>query len=195
MKANYDLIADEWCKHRKKLPEKDQALFDVFCDCLLPKVQVLDLGCGSGIPIAKQLVEKGFSIAGVDRSKNLLQQAKGNVPEAIFYQSEIESYEIRDTYHGVILWDVLFHFPREKHPAILQKIFEALTPSGCLILSSGGCDEEIPPFTDFMFEVEFFYDAFPPKQLLSLCKKIGYKTKNTLFSTNPMEKGIRGELV
>ena len=63
MKANYDLISEEWVSRRKRLPPKDQVLFDAFIDALPNDARVLDLGCGSGVPIAPLLIEKGCSIS------------------------------------------------------------------------------------------------------------------------------------
>ena len=189
MKAEYDLIADEWSSRRIELPMKDKELFDFFVQCLPPKARILDLGCGTGNPIAKQLSEQGYTIRGVDRSAALLQKAKENVPDGIFQQCDIEDYEIADQYEGVVLWDVIFHIPREDHQAILEKVYGCLSPGGLLIMSSGGSDEELPPFTDFMYGVEFFYDAFSPKKLLMLCEKIGFTVAKYVVVNEP--DGVR----
>jgi len=194
MKANYDLISDQWSSLREQLPPKDKELFDFFVDRLPQQARVLDLGCGSGNPIAKQLAEKGFSVVGVDRSKSLLQKARENVPSGIFHLADIEAYDIQPGYNGVVLWDVIFHIPREEHQAILQKIYESLTPDGYLVMSSGGSDEELPPFTDFMFGAEFFYDAFSPAKLLSLCEKIGYNIRKHVVVNEPDGKRDRGRI-
>ena len=45
---------------------------------------ILDLRCGSGIT-ARMLTDRGFSVAGVDLSKSLIEMARQKVPEATFH--------------------------------------------------------------------------------------------------------------
>lgn len=174
MKADYDLISDDWANLRKTLPEKDNALFEFFIEKLPERAEILDLGCGTGVPIAKLLSDNGFRVTGVDRSANLLAKAGENVPSADFLRAEMEDYKIAGVYGGVVLWDALFHLPRAEHRAILEKVFDSLTLGGLLILSSGGSQESLPPFVDFMFGVPFFYDAHPVNAFIDICNDIGF---------------------
>lgn len=174
MKADYDLISEDWANLRKALPEKDSRLFTFFVENLLARAEVLDIGCGSGVPVAKLLSDSGFQVTGIDRSANLLDKARENVPSADFRQAEMEDYRIAGMYDGVVLWDALFHLPRAEHRLILEKIFSALKPGGLLILSSGGSEKSLPPFVDFMFGVPFFYDAYPVDEFIGICNAIGF---------------------
>ena len=45
---------------------------------------VLDLGCGNGV-LTKQLSERGFKAFGLDASPELLQFARRNYPELVFF--------------------------------------------------------------------------------------------------------------
>lgn len=174
MKADYDLISEDWANLRKTLPPKDSLLFECFIENLPGQTEILDLGCGTGVPVAKLLSDRGFRITGVDRSAKLLEKARENLPAVDFLQIEIEDYEITGLYDGVVLWDVLFHIPRAVHRTIMDKIFHALRPGGLLILSSGGSRENLSPFVDFMFGVPFFYDSHPVKKFISLCHDTGF---------------------
>lgn len=51
--------------------------------------RVLDLGCGAGIPAAKQLVEAGLQVVGVDISAVQLRRARRLVPTAAFVQADM----------------------------------------------------------------------------------------------------------
>jgi ubiquinone/menaquinone biosynthesis C-methylase UbiE len=51
--------------------------------------RALDLGCGTGVPTARQLVDGGCEVTGVDISSVMLDQARRNVPEATFLQRDI----------------------------------------------------------------------------------------------------------
>ena len=97
------------------------------------------------------------------------------MPQQEWIQSELESFEPVGHYHGVIIWDSMFHLPRHEHLTLLGKVFEALEPEGVVILSSGGSDTDLPPFTDIMLGHEFFYDAFPVPVLLRHCREMGFR--------------------
>ncbi|ELH4233610.1 class I SAM-dependent methyltransferase [Vibrio fluvialis] len=175
MKTDYDAIAEDWNRLRTHLPAPDLALFELFHCYIPPQGRVLDLGCGHGIPIAAMMTERGFTLTGVDRSERLLSLARSAMPQQEWIQSELESFEPVGHYHGVIIWDSMFHLPRHEHLTLLGKVFEALAPEGVVILSSGGSDTDLPPFTDIMLGHEFFYDAFPVSVLLRHCREMGFR--------------------
>ncbi|MBY8140130.1 class I SAM-dependent methyltransferase [Vibrio fluvialis] len=175
MKTDYDAIAEDWNRLRTHLPAPDLALFELFRCYIPPQGRVLDLGCGHGIPIAAMMTERGFTLTGVDRSERLLSLARRAMPQQEWIQSELESFEPVGHYHGVIIWDSMFHLPRHEHLTLLGKVFEALEPEGVVILSSGGSDTDLPPFTDIMLGYEFFYDAFPVPVLLRHCREMGFR--------------------
>jgi cyclopropane fatty-acyl-phospholipid synthase-like methyltransferase len=55
---------------------------------LLPaRARVLDLGCGSGIPATRALVDAGHAVVGVDVSREQVERARRNVPEAEIVQA------------------------------------------------------------------------------------------------------------
>ena len=50
---------------------------------------VLDVGCGSGLPSARQLSDAGCEVVGVDTSPVMLELARKNVPGGIFVEREM----------------------------------------------------------------------------------------------------------
>jgi len=198
-KARYDLIALHWQKLRTMLPNKDSELLTIFTDLLPPHSSILDLGCGSGIPIAKSLSEQGHDIYGVDRSAKLLQQAKLNLPNAQFIQEELETFDYRafaknHKIGGVVLWDSLFHIPRKLQANLLLTIATTMSSGTVLILTSGGLENEHPAFTDTMFEVEFYYDAFPINELIDRCRLYNLKLINKSMLNMPDGKQDKGRV-
>ncbi|WP_017054440.1 class I SAM-dependent methyltransferase [Vibrio genomosp. F6] len=189
MKANYDLISQQWAEIRKELPTPDKVLFNEFIHCLPLNARLLDLGCGTGVPIDQLMLKHGYQVLGVDCSEKLLEVARDLLPEAHFVQAELETYDIESSYQGIIMWDCLFHIPREHHEPILSKVYRALEMGGVAIISSGGSEQNIPAFTGTMFDVEFYYDAYPVDDLVNLCKKIGFSILKQKLVNKP--DGIR----
>jgi len=194
VKARYDLIATHWIHARRTLPPLDRVLIDAFRAHLPAQADVLDLGCGTGHPIATLLADQGCLIHGVDRSPALLAEARRNLPDASFVEAEIEDCPIGGPWHGVVCFDALFHLPRSTHEPILRRIFEALVPGGVLVLTSGGSATDEGPFTDTMFGVEFFYDAFPRDELVGRCETLGYRVEKRVMLNEPDGARDKGRL-
>jgi len=75
----YDLIATEFANMRDSF-YLEQKYLDLLMSYLQPNANILDIGCGSGYPIAAYLIEHGFQVTGVDGSKELLNIAKLKCP-------------------------------------------------------------------------------------------------------------------
>src|SRR5262249_6811517 len=55
----------------------------------LPRgARVLDLGCGCGVPVARDLVAAGFEVTGVDLSDVQVERARTLVPGATFLRAD-----------------------------------------------------------------------------------------------------------
>ena len=50
---------------------------------------VLDRGCGNGIPAAKWLSDNGFRVTGVDLSDTMVERARELVPEGRFLRGDV----------------------------------------------------------------------------------------------------------
>ncbi len=194
MKADYNSISEHWLTARKTLPAKDQELFELFLGKLPINSKILDLGCGHGVPVATLIANYGHKIVGVDRSETLLAYARHAMPEHDWILRELEDFEPADNYDGIVIWDSLFHLPRAAQLTLLRKAAEALNPNGMLILSSGGSENDIPPFTDQMFGHTFFYDSFTISQLLLHCTELGLNIIKSALVNTPDGKRDKGRL-
>ncbi|WP_039912656.1 class I SAM-dependent methyltransferase [Cellvibrio mixtus] len=195
MKINdYDSIERHWLHARKALPPKDRELFELFLGTLPINSKILDLGCGHGAPIATLLATGGHKIVGIDRSEKLLGYARNTLPEHEWILSDLEDFEPADSYDGIVIWDSLFHLPRANQLTLLRKAAASLKPKGMLILSSGGSENDIPPFTDQMFGHTFFYDSFTVNQLLQHCSELGLNVIKSILLNTPDGKRDKGRL-
>jgi 2-polyprenyl-3-methyl-5-hydroxy-6-metoxy-1,4-benzoquinol methylase len=50
-------------------------------DSLPSSAAILDIGCGSGVPIAQALVDDGFSVWGIDASPSLISAYRRQLPD------------------------------------------------------------------------------------------------------------------
>ena len=164
MPSPYDAIAEDWHASRRSFVARKY--IDLVLNKLRPGSKVLDLGCGTGVPIAQYLVENGFRVVGVDESPKMLEIARRVVPDAQLIQADMLELDLADRFDAVIAWDSVFHVDRVNHRAIFQRIHKLLVPGGLLLLSAGGSSHE--GFTSEMFGHTFFYSGYDPEELVAL---------------------------
>ena len=170
-RESYNAIAKDWDAARSSLFHYEPAYLDRLLSGMTPPARILDLGCGTGRPIAELLLERGFQVTGVDQAEALLAIARQRLPAGRWVHAQMESYAPDETYDAAVIWDSLFHVPREHHERILQAVLRSLRPGSRVMLTVGGSAQ--PAFTDTMYGQRFFYDSFPPEQVLSLLTSLG----------------------
>lgn len=182
-RASYDAIAEQWDRQRIRLSPLEAEVLETVADSVSPGSTILDLGCGTGRPIASCFVEAGHRIIGVDQSAAMLAFAKQRLPEERWVLGRIEDFVPAEPVAAVIAWDSLFHIPRERHAAIIQRARDALVAEGQFALTVGGSDH--PAFTDTMFGQPFFYDSFPPEQVVAMLEASGFRVRHSRVLNQP----------
>jgi len=173
--APYDKIAADFSARRTRLTPKEVEYLSLLLAPLPAGSSILDLGCGSGHPIATHLVSLGYQVIGVDGSEAMLAIARQQLPEQRWIHAAIEAVQFEERFAAVICWDALFHLPRQHFPAVVGKIHRWLDPGGRLMVSSGGAADTAEGFTDTMFGHEFFYDSLSPAAMVALIEETGFE--------------------
>jgi SAM-dependent methyltransferase len=182
-RRSYNAIARDWDAARSALFSYEPAFLDRLLINLQPAAKILDLGCGTGRPIAEFLLKRGFLVTGVDQAEDLLALARQRFPEGRWLQAQMESFEPDESYDAAVIWDSLFHVPREHHEPILRKVVRSLRPGAKLMLTVGGSDH--PAFTDTMYGHAFFYDSLTPEQTVSVLQGLGAVIEHAEFVNPP----------
>jgi 2-polyprenyl-3-methyl-5-hydroxy-6-metoxy-1,4-benzoquinol methylase len=187
---SYNKIAGPWDAARKSFYGRERDYLDAFLNGLAPGSHILDLGCGTGRPMAEYLLGRGYQVTGVDQAAKLLELASARLPQGTWIESRIEDFRSAEPFDGVICWDALFHIERTHHHRLLTRMATMLCPGGRLMLTVGGSAH--PAFTDTMFGETFFYDSHPPDTVLSLLRQLGFEPLIAEFLNPPTSGRDKG---
>lgn len=177
----YDLIANQWHANKRAHGYVQHVLsyVDRILEDLPTGAKILDLGCGTGDPVAKYIIERGFTVTGIDESSEMLKFARQTVPEAELIHADMVTVELTDTFDAAVAWDSMFHVGRKHHAAIYRKLANALRTGARLLLSVGGSapaeDDSVEGFTSEMYDQTFYYSGFAPEVARKLIAASGFE--------------------
>ena len=93
--------------------------------------ELLDLGCGAGIPLARFFAERNWSVTGVDFSRKMLDLANKHVPQMKTVFADITQIEFDEkAFDAITAIYSLFHIPKDQHHDLFEKIYSWLKPGG-----------------------------------------------------------------
>jgi trans-aconitate methyltransferase len=132
----YERRAHEWDEVRSR-GLFERAWLDRFIALLPAGGSVLDIGCGSGEPIARYLIDRGLSATGVDSSSAMIGMCQARFPEQTWCVADMRTLGLGRTYDGVLAWDSFFHLrPEDQRP--MFAVFAAhAVPGAALMFTSG----------------------------------------------------------
>jgi len=94
-------------------------------------LRVLDVGCGTGHHMAS-IRERGFEVAGIDGSEEMLNQARANNPDSDIRQADVEALPFPDSSFDLIVCvEVIRYLPSSAQ--CIREMARVLRPGGiCL---------------------------------------------------------------
>ena len=99
---------------------------------------VLDLGCGSGLPVARALTAAGHHVTGIDFSAEQIRRARAHAPAATFVCADITEVRFAPaSFDAVVSFFALIHVPLELQPPLLRRLADWLRPGGLFVLTTG----------------------------------------------------------
>ena len=150
----YEGIAAEFLAGRGRAPSTGIGAKEVrdWARTLPRGAAVLDLGCGSGLPISKCLIDEGLSVFGVDAAPSMVKAFRRNFPGVpVVCESVQESLFFIRRFDAVIAWGLIFLLPPEDQKRLIRKMSDILVPGGRLLFTSPA---EPVTWNDAMTELE-----------------------------------------
>lgn len=104
---------------------------------LSPKSRVLDLGCGSGKPLADYFLAQDAVLVGVDFAPAMIEIAGRHYSNANWIVADMTALPDLGVFDAIVSWDGFFHLSPEQQRASLPRILSLLKPQGRLLLTVG----------------------------------------------------------
>ncbi|MBS0236149.1 MAG: class I SAM-dependent methyltransferase [Proteobacteria bacterium] len=169
---SYDNIAEGFAKMRDSF-NTEQKYLDALIHYIPERAHILDVGCGSGFPIADYLIKKHFHVTGIDGSQELLNIAKKKCPKMRGLCGDIRTIEFNETVDAIVEWWCLFHLPKADHELMIARFEKWLKPGGILEFTSG--DSEYEETDSNMLNQELDFYSLSPIVYEQHLKKYGFE--------------------
>jgi predicted GIY-YIG superfamily endonuclease len=186
VEEGYDRIAQAYAKGRAWFDNAGEVAD--LASLLPPGSRVLDAGCGAGVPITRDLVDRGFIVTGVDVSREMLALASANVPQARFFRADMSELHFDDhVFDGVVCSYALFHLPRGRHEQVFSTFHRILKDRGHLLVSLG--TREWEETKDYL-GAPMFWSHYSAARTVDLLKAAGFDVVWQRASSTGGEKHV-----
>jgi 2-polyprenyl-3-methyl-5-hydroxy-6-metoxy-1,4-benzoquinol methylase len=142
-----------------------------FMDLLPAGGSVLDIGCGSGAPIAATLAAAGFAVTGLDTSAPLLGLARARLPHATWIEGDMREMALGRQFDGLLAWDSFFHLAQDDQRRMFEHFAAHAAPGAALMFTSG--PEEGPAIGALQGEA-LFHASLGPREYRALLGAAGF---------------------
>jgi SAM-dependent methyltransferase len=167
----YDQIHDWYL--RTRLADVGVPEIEAIIAQLPPNGSVIDLGCGTGLPLAKLMSERGLKVFGVDSSRAMIGTFRQNLSAARAECCRMEDVEFpAGSFHAAIAWGSLFHLSIASQEAVIAKVGAWLKPDGIFLFTAA---EEAGTASGPMNGVEFGYVSLERNRYKEVLEQAGMK--------------------
>jgi cyclopropane fatty-acyl-phospholipid synthase-like methyltransferase len=140
--AGYDAVADRYAALEGDAEWPRTRWVADLAGRLPAGAAVLELGCGNGVPVARDLARLGFEVTGVDISPEQVGRAGNAVPEATFVVGDMVDVELPESrFAAALAIYAIDHVPRERHADVYRRIRRWLRPGGLLLVAIEDSDQ------------------------------------------------------
>jgi len=151
VEQGYDRIAERYLEWIHDSRAEERARYtSVLLNGLPAGAEVLDLGCGAGVPTTRQL-SRCFRVTGVDISARQIALARQSVPQAQSIQADITQLDFAPaSFDAVSAFYAIIHVPRQEQSKLLRDIASRLRPGGLLVATMGARSMKADYDEDFL---------------------------------------------
>lgn len=132
----YEREAAYWARARNRALWEEPALLATVGG-RAPGLSVLDLGCGSGQPIAQWYVARGDRVTGVDGAATMIAECRARVPQAKAIHADMRGLSLGRGFDVILAFNSFFHLCPDDQRAMFP-VFAAHAAVGAYLLFTTG---------------------------------------------------------
>ena len=148
------------------------------------EMNVLDLGCGTGI-ITKYIAGLGAKVIGIDLSPKLIEFAKNNSfhENAEYRVGDIIKVDLgKKKFDVICLCDIMEHIPREKIPHLIENIERYSHNNTIIYLNIPDARLQSWMREKYPKRLQIIDEAYPMAEILNLFNSINFEAiKNEIY--------------
>jgi SAM-dependent methyltransferase len=137
-----------------------------------PPGTVLDVGCGSGEPISRYFIERGYDVTGVDVVEEMLEMCRVRFPRMRWLQADMRRIDVGARFDIVIAWDSFFHLSPNDQRCMFHTFRRHTAPGGVLMFTSGLTEGEA--IGGDLFGDELYHASLDTEEYARLLDDHGY---------------------
>ncbi len=116
---------------------QERAWLDRFLSHVSPGGTILDIGCGTGEPMARYVMERGFRVVGVDAAPTMIALCRTRFPNAEWHVANMTELALDRAFDGVLAWDSFFHLGMREQRDMFPRFAAHAKPHAPLMFTSG----------------------------------------------------------
>jgi SAM-dependent methyltransferase len=184
----YDAMAERYLAWSDLRPSPTRLRYLALAlELIPPGSDVLDLGCGAGVPMTAALAEDR-AVTGVDISSTQLALARRNVPGATFLRADMTALTFEPaSLDAVVAFYSLTHVPRDEQAELLGHIRSWLRPGGIFLASMGADDEPGDVEPDWL-GVDMYFSHFGARANRRLVESAGLVVERSELAVEPEDR-------
>src|SRR3989344_4256049 len=141
VRHGYNKVAEDYSSSRDVF--KSNKYLDRLIELLPANATILDIGCGSGVPVDRYLLDRGHGVIGLDISEKQIELAKRNNPQAMYEVRDMQELKPSEySVDAIVSFYAIFHTPRENHLKLLKTLSFYLKERGLLLITMGASEWE-----------------------------------------------------
>jgi SAM-dependent methyltransferase len=113
------------------------AVVERWARSMSPGTEVLEIGCGGGVPVTRILAEAGLKLWALDSSPTLLSEFRARFPTIpAECASALESTYFGRTFDAVVAIGLVFLLKAEEQAALIHRVSGVIVPGGRLLFTA-----------------------------------------------------------
>jgi SAM-dependent methyltransferase len=168
----YDRHAHDYVADRRNVGWNESAWLERFGALLRQGSSILDIGCGSGAPVAKYLIDQGFAVDGVDSSPTLIALCRECFPQRSWHLADMRDLSLQKAFDGLLAWDSFFHLTHDDQRRMFPIFKRHASPRAALMFTSGTSHGEA--IGSYRGE-PLYHASLAPEEYRTLLKTNGFR--------------------